>query len=70
MVADEKTPVSLSPGGEMVELSLLLPGWQADALERMADDAHLTIAQYLRRLVNDSIDRYEAARQPLFPDRH
>ncbi len=72
MVADEKPRESLLGDTEMVELSLLLPGRQVDALEQVAADAGLTIGQFLRRLVNNSITRHQAAHRdpPLFPDRH
>jgi hypothetical protein len=73
MVVDEKNPASLQLSEhEMVELPLLLPGWQVDALERVAADAQLTIGQLLRRLVNHSIARHNAQQQaePLFPDQH
>jgi hypothetical protein len=38
---------------DMAELSLLLPGWQAAALERTARASGLTTGQMLRRLVRD-----------------
>jgi hypothetical protein len=38
---------------DMAELSLLLPGWQAAALERAARSSGLTTGQMLRRLVRD-----------------
>ena len=42
------------PFGEpTVELSLLLPGWQAAALESAAHSEGLTAAQLLRRLIQD-----------------
>ena len=42
------------PFGEpTVELSLLLPGWQAAALESAAHSEGLTTAQLLRRLIQD-----------------
>jgi len=37
----------------MVELSLLLPQWQADALERAAHGRGLTTGQMLRRLIGN-----------------
>lgn len=37
--------------GEMVELSILLPSWQADALENAAQNQGLTIAQMLRCVI-------------------
>jgi hypothetical protein len=37
--------------GEMTELVLLLPGWQAAALERAAQQRGLTGGQLTRRLI-------------------
>jgi hypothetical protein len=36
---------------DVVELSVLLPGWQLAALEQAADCAGITTAQMVRRLV-------------------
>jgi hypothetical protein len=36
---------------EVVEISVLLPGWQATALEAMAHRHGLTTAQVIRRLI-------------------
>jgi len=47
------------PAGELVELSLLLPGWQAQELETAAHNRGLTTAQMLRVLIRD----YCAGRQ-------
>jgi hypothetical protein len=68
MIVDETRQALRDP--EMVELPLLLPGWQVDALEQVAADAHLTIGQYLRRLVTHSIAEHVVARREhvLFPD--
>lgn len=40
---------------EVVELALLLPRWQAEALEEAAHRRGLTAGQMLRRLVNLSL---------------
>jgi hypothetical protein len=40
---------------EVTELSLLLPTWQADALEQAARAEDISVAQLLRRLVNKSL---------------
>jgi hypothetical protein len=40
---------------EIVELPLLLPRWQALALETVAEGRGLTPAQMLRQLIGDSI---------------
>jgi hypothetical protein len=42
-----------SMSAEVVELALLLPSWQATALEAAARSRGLTTAQMLRRLVRD-----------------
>jgi hypothetical protein len=42
---------------EMVELSLLLPARQAEALAAAADSRGLTTAQMLRRIIRDFCDR-------------
>jgi hypothetical protein len=41
--------------GGMVELSLLLPQWQAEALETAARGQGLTAGQMLRRIIGDSL---------------
>jgi hypothetical protein len=41
--------------GEMAELSLLVPGWQAQALERLARAEGMTVGQYLRRVLNKTL---------------
>ena len=37
---------------DMVELSLLLPGWQLTELERLAHNQGLTLGQVMRRLIS------------------
>ncbi len=44
-------------GREMVEISLLLPGWQASALEDEAFRHGLSAAEMVRRLIRDHIAR-------------
>ncbi len=39
--------------GDMVELSLLLPQWQAEALEQAAQARGWTTAQLIRALIRD-----------------
>ncbi len=48
---------SLMPtfAGDVEELSLLLPSWQIDALAAVAEHEGLTVAQLMRRLVNDAL---------------
>ena len=41
--------------GEVTELSLLLPTWQAQALEQAAQAEGVTIAQYLRRVLHRNL---------------
>ena len=41
--------------GEMVELALCLPGWQAQRLEAAAHQRGLTAAQLLRRLIHEAV---------------
>jgi hypothetical protein len=41
------------PEDEVVEVSLLLPGWQASALESAAFDRGLTAAEMVRSLLRD-----------------
>jgi hypothetical protein len=43
---------------EMAELSLLVPSWQAEALERLARAEGLTVGQYLRRVLNRTLAHY------------
>jgi hypothetical protein len=54
--------------GEMVELALLLPSWQAAALEVAAQDQGLTAGQVLRHLVRNFCDAFPAF-GPLPPNR-
>lgn len=49
---------------EMVELSVLLPSWQADALESAAQHQGLTTAQMVRLLIRDFFNHLHAF-QPL-----
>lgn len=58
MIANENASL-LDRDQEMVELALLLPGWQVEALERIAAEEGLTIGQFLRRLVNRAIVEHE-----------
>jgi hypothetical protein len=48
-------PIVPSFAGDVEELSLLLPSWQIDALAALAEDKGLTVAQLMRRLVNDAL---------------
>jgi hypothetical protein len=46
--------------GEMVELAMLLPSWQAAALEMAAEDQGLTAGQVVRQLIRDFCDTLNA----------
>jgi hypothetical protein len=60
MIANVTNPNPLLENNhEMVELSLLVPGWQVDVLERIAAADGLTIGQLLRRLVNKTIAQHD-----------
>lgn len=52
--SDEAAPFD-SLDGEVTELSLLLPAWQIDALEQVAEAEGITVAQLLRRAVNRTL---------------
>jgi hypothetical protein len=41
--------------GEMAELSLLVPSWQANALVEVAESQGLSVAQFIRRLLNQAL---------------
>jgi hypothetical protein len=43
---------------EVVEVPLLLPGWQISALETAAHDCGLTAAEMVRHLLRDFIARF------------
>jgi hypothetical protein len=45
------------PELEIVEMSLLLPAWQAVALEAAARCRGLTTAQMLRRIISQMVDQ-------------
>jgi hypothetical protein len=47
----------LAYDAEVTELSVLLPGEQAQGLERAAHERGLTTAQMLRRLIQDFLRR-------------
>lgn len=48
---------------EMTELSLLLPAWQAEALEQAALADGVTIAQYLRRILHRNLAQINLPQQ-------
>ena len=54
---DREGPWREGPDGEVVEIPLLLPGWQLSALERAAHRRGLTAGEMARSLLTDSIRR-------------
>jgi hypothetical protein len=50
-------PPATGPLPEIVEVALLLPGWQVEGLEAEARHRGLTAGQLLRRLVHDFFNR-------------
>lgn len=44
--------------GEMTELTLFLPGWQAAELEEAAHGLGITTGQLVRRLIQDYFARF------------
>lgn len=66
LLQPETTPFEPGPtssGPELVELSLLVPRWQVNALERLADEVGVTVGQMLRRLLGDYV-QLQAAPAP------
>ena len=53
-------PRGEAPEGEVVEVPLLLPGWQVSALERAAHRRGLTAGEMLRSVLGDFIARLPA----------
>jgi hypothetical protein len=54
---DEMVPLETFDN-EVAELPLLLPAWQIGALEQAAQAEGITVAQLLRRLVNETLAQY------------
>jgi hypothetical protein len=51
---------------EVVEIPLLLPGWQVVALEQAAQDQGLTTGEMVRRLIRDFCQSDELPRRSTF----
>jgi len=47
--------------GEVAELSVLVPTWQAAALERVAGNQGMTSGQFLRRILQQIISTFPVA---------
>ena len=43
--------------GGVTELNFLLPTWQIEALAKVADQRGVTVAQLLRRLINQTLEQ-------------
>ncbi|HZU36945.1 MAG TPA: hypothetical protein VFA18_13585 [Gemmataceae bacterium] len=56
--ATDRTDTVLGLDGEVVELSFLLPDWQANALEAVAHGRGLTTAQMLRDILGEFFQRF------------
>jgi hypothetical protein len=54
MIVD-KMPGTFSVAEEVEELALLLPSWQVMALAEAAESEGLTVAQLMRRLINQTL---------------
>lgn len=57
MNATKEALMSMAPfePGEMAELSLLVPAWQANALVEIAEQQGMTVAQLLRRMLSQAL---------------
>jgi hypothetical protein len=53
---------TFSLNGDIVEFSMLMPGWQAAALEATARSQGLTVGQLVRRLVQDFFSKFAQPR--------
>jgi hypothetical protein len=51
----DQSPTNYLVDGDVVEIPLLLPGWQARALETAAHESGLTAAEMVRVLLRDFI---------------
>jgi hypothetical protein len=60
VVTARRTNSPAPTDGEVVEFSLLLPSWQAAALETAAQDQGLTTGQMVRHLIRDFFDHLHA----------
>ena len=54
MIAEKMESLSY-PAEDVEELTLLLPGWQVMALAEAAETEGITVAQFMRRLVNQAL---------------
>jgi hypothetical protein len=54
-MSDEDHPGDVCPHSECVEVPLLLPAWQAEALEELAYERGLTVGALARSLLRDFV---------------
>jgi hypothetical protein len=54
MIAEKTENLSYA-SGDVEELAFLLPSWQVTALAEVAESQGLTVAQFMRRLVNQAL---------------
>jgi len=47
---------------DVIELPLLIPEWQLDALEEAAREKNMTVGQYVRRLFSEHFSRNRTAK--------
>jgi hypothetical protein len=64
VMSSERLSDTLFPNDELVELSLILPRWQIDALATTARQRGLTAGQVLRRLIGAYCTDTEFHRRP------
>jgi len=63
LTVNELTPLD----AEIVELPLLLPSWQMEALETAAHDQGLTAGQMIRHLIRDFFDLHTPQQRKQVP---
>jgi hypothetical protein len=61
-IPDRSEPNLTLLDGDIVEFSVLLPGWQAAALEATARGQGLTTAQMVRRVISDFFSKFAQPR--------
>jgi len=61
---DEPLSCWAVPNADVVEIPLLLPGWQAQALEEAAHHRGLTAAEMVRGLLREFIKQQKPAAEP------
>ncbi len=59
---------TLPADAEVIELTLLLPRWQAESLSLLAQQRHLTVGQLLRKLLYEVLREEMVLSHPLCSD--